>query len=110
MFLACMIHIETPSKSILWSGDIDTRNTPNVSGAKPIETDILVLEGTYGGREHPDRLEEELRFVNKVKEVVNRGGLTIVPAFASGRGQDILRIFTNMPRISMSIMMEWANE
>ena len=27
-----------------------------------------------------------------MKEVVNRGGLTIVPAFASGRGQDILRI------------------
>ncbi len=89
---AAMVHIETPTKSILWSGDIDTRDTPNVTGAKPIETDILVLEGTYGGREHPDRLEEELRFVNKVKEVVSRGGLTIVPAFASGRGQDILRL------------------
>ena len=89
---AAMVYIETTSKKILWSGDIDTRNTPNVSGAQPVDADILVLEGTYGGREHPDRLEEELRFVNKVKEVVSRGGLTIVPAFASGRGQDILRL------------------
>ncbi len=89
---AAMVKIITPTKRILWSGDIDDRNTPNVMGANPIETDILVMEGTYGGREHPNRAEEEKRFVSKVKEVVGRGGLAIVPAFASGRGQDILRI------------------
>ena len=89
---AAMVKITTPTKRILWSGDIDDRNTPNVMGANPTETDILVMEGTYGGREHPNRAEEEKRFVSKVKEVVGRGGLAIVPAFASGRGQDILRI------------------
>ena len=50
---AAMIEFELPECRILWTGDIDVRDSPNVSGAKPVSTDILVMEGTYGGREHP---------------------------------------------------------
>ena len=89
---AVMIEINTPSAKILWTGDIDTRNSPNVIGASPISCDILCLEGTYGARTHPNRSDEEQRFVERIEEVVNRGGVALVPAFASGRGQDILRI------------------
>ena len=89
---AAMIEIETPSHRILHSGDLDTRDSPNSKGAKPVECDILLLESTYAGREHPNRIEEEARFIAKIVEVVERGGIAIVPAFASGRGQDILRI------------------
>ncbi len=89
---AAMIEIETPNHRILHSGDMDTRDGPNVNGAKPVGCDILLLEATYSGKDHPNRAEEEARFVAKVVEVVERGGIAIVPAFASGRGQDILRI------------------
>lgn len=89
---AAMIEIKTPTRTILWSGDLDTRDSPNTYGAKPIDCDILCLEATYGGKEHPNRPEEESRFVASVKEIVQRGGVALVPAFASGRGQDILRI------------------
>ena len=89
---AVMTEINTPSGKILWTGDMDTRESPNVSGAKPVECDILCLEGTYGGKYHPDRKEEEQRFVDRVLDVVARGGVAIVPAFASGRGQDVIRI------------------
>ncbi len=89
---AAMIEIETPDYHILHTGDMDTRNSPNTKGATPKECDILLLEGTYAGKEHPIREEEEARFVTKVIEVVERGGIALIPAFASGRGQDILRI------------------
>ena len=89
---AAMIEIKTPETTILWSGDIDTRDSPNALSAKPIDCDILCLEGTYGGRDHPDRQEEEARLVSRVLEVVSRGGTALIPAFASGRGQDVLRI------------------
>ena len=89
---AAMIEIRTPEVTILWSGDIDTRDSPNAPKAMPVDCDILCLEGTYGGRTHPNRAEEEERFVARILEVVSRGGLALVPAFASGRGQDILRI------------------
>jgi putative mRNA 3-end processing factor len=87
-----MIEIDTPKYRILHTGDLDTRDGPNSFGAKPVECDILLLESTYSGKEHPNRVEEEARFVAKVVEVVERGGIAIVPAFASGRGQDVLRI------------------
>ena len=89
---AAMVEIKTPSHTILHTGDIDTRPSPNVNGAQPINCDILLLESTYAGKNHPDRLQEEARFLAKIIEVVERGGIAIVPAFASGRGQDILKI------------------
>jgi|TARA_B100000959_G_C14998023_1_gene631669 putative mRNA 3-end processing factor len=89
---AAMIEIETPSARILWSGDIDNRDSPNALGAKPVGCDILCLEATYGGRKHNPRQEEEERLVSRVMEVVSRGGTALIPAFASGRGQDVLRI------------------
>tara|TARA_Y100001934_G_scaffold274518_1_gene367048 strand:+ start:316 stop:1380 length:1065 start_codon:yes stop_codon:yes gene_type:complete len=92
---ASMIEIETPSHKILHTGDMDTRTSPNTFGAKPVDCDILLLESTYSGKEHPNRIEEEARFVAKVIEVVERGGVAIIPAFASGRGQDIIRILHN---------------
>ena len=76
----------------MWSGDLDTRDSPNTIGAKPIKCDILCLEATYGGKKHPNRADEEARFVSEVKKIVERGGVALIPAFASGRGQDILRI------------------
>jgi putative mRNA 3-end processing factor len=89
---AAMVEIKTPTHSILWSGDIDTRDSPNTLGAIPVECDILCLEGTYGGREHPDRPKEEQKLVQKVLDIVGKRGVALIPAFASGRGQDILMI------------------
>ena len=89
---AAMIEIKTPELNILWTGDLDTRDSPNAVKATPRNCDILCIEGTYGGRQHPDRGEEEGRLVSRVLEVVSRGGTALIPAFASGRGQDILRI------------------
>jgi len=99
---AAMIEIETPELRLLWGGDMDTRQNPNVAGAKPVKCDILCIESTYGGREHPNRVEEEARLVARVKEVVSRGGLALIPAFASGRCQDILRILhTAVPHLEV---------
>ena len=69
---AAMVEIETPTHRILHTGDLDTRDSPNTLGAKPVECDILLLESTYAGQEHPNRAEEEARFIAKVVEVVER--------------------------------------
>ena len=87
-----MVELETPNYRILHTGDLVPRDRPNTKAAQPVECDILLLESTYAGKDHPDRVEEEARFIAKVVEVVERGGIAIVPAFASGSGQDILRL------------------
>jgi len=114
---AAMIEIETPTHRILHSGDLDTRDAPNTVGAKPVECDILLLESTYAGKEHPNRVEEEARFLAKIVEVVERGGIAIVPAFASGRGQDVLKILhdsgldlnVHYDGMGKAISQQWLN-
>jgi putative mRNA 3-end processing factor len=77
-------------KDVLFTGDLQTLPTHLVGGAEPVECDVLVMESTYAGREHPDRKETERRFRDKVQETVERGGKAIVPAFAVGRAQEVL--------------------
>ncbi len=77
-------------KDVLFTGDLQTHATHLVGGAEPLECDVLVMESTYAGREHPDRKETERRFRDKVAETVERGGKVIVPAFAVGRAQEVL--------------------
>ncbi len=80
----------------LYSGDIHTADQRLVSGAKPVDCETLFVEGTYGGRNHPPRSETEVRFLNKVREVVERGGKCIIPCFAIGRTQEIMLLLKDL--------------
>jgi putative mRNA 3-end processing factor len=77
-------------KDVLFTGDLQTIPTHLVGGAEPLECDVLVMESTYSGREHPDRRETERRFRDKIEATIERGGKAIVPAFAVGRAQEVL--------------------
>ncbi len=78
------------NQTTLFTGDLHTLTTDLVRGAKPVPCDTLVIESTYAGRNHPDRLKTEYQFLEKIKQVNNRGGLALVPSFAVGRTQDVL--------------------
>jgi len=92
---AAMVEIETPSHKILHTGDFDTRDSQLVKGATPTNADILFIEGTYGGRNHANRKEEEDRLIKNTLEIVDSGGTVIIPSFAQGRGQDVLMTLYN---------------
>lgn len=83
------------SRKILFTGDLNVRNTKLMKGTKPVPCDILFIEGTYAGREHPKREELEKNFLDKIDEVVKRGGIAVIPAFAVARSQEILLVLKN---------------
>jgi putative mRNA 3-end processing factor len=82
-------------KRMLFTGDFNVIDTRLVKGTKPIPCDILFMEGTYAGREHENRKQLEREFLEKIDEVVNRGGTAVIPAFAVARSQEILLILNN---------------
>ena len=88
---AAMIEVRG-EKNVLFTGDIHTAETRLVGGAESVKTDVMVVESTYAGREHPDRKDVEDRLIDKVSEIVDRGGQAILPAFAVGRTQELLMI------------------
>ncbi|MDI6917554.1 MAG: MBL fold metallo-hydrolase [Thermoplasmatales archaeon] len=79
----------------LFTSDLNTIDTQLVYGAKPVKCRNLFIEGTYSGREHPPRKEVENSFLEKIDEVVERGGKVIIPVFAVGRTQEVLMLLRN---------------
>jgi hypothetical protein len=47
----------------------------------------VIVESTYGVSNHQDRSEREQAFVEKAREVVERGGRLLLPVVALGRAQ-----------------------
>jgi len=80
--------------NILYTGDIKLEETRLLEPAYTDfpETDILIVESTYFGIEHPDRKELEKAFIESVVETLDNRGHVIVSAFAIGRTQEILMI------------------
>jgi len=80
----------------IYTGDIHTADQGLVYGAKPIKCKNLFIEGTYGGRNHPDKSATINSFIAKIDEVVDRGGIVIIPCFAVGRTQEIMMLLRNL--------------
>lgn len=79
------------SKKIVFSGDIGNVNQPIIKDPQYLkEADYVVMESTYGDRNHggtPDYVAELTRVI---KETFDKGGNVVIPSFAVGRTQELL--------------------
>lgn len=82
---------EDPSGGrILFGGDLGRYSRPILPDPSPgVEADVLLVESTYGDRQHPeeDNGESLARIVNAT---IARRGKVIIPAFAIGRVEELL--------------------
>ncbi|MCX8182568.1 MAG: MBL fold metallo-hydrolase [Candidatus Methanomethyliaceae archaeon] len=79
-------------KKIWYSGDFNTIDTALLRAGTVPETDMdfAIIESTYATVDHPPRDESERRLVEVLNDVVEGGGLALIPAFSVGRSQEIL--------------------
>src|SRR5690606_23419896 len=91
---AASLVLESEEGTLVMSGDVSLgANRAVVSAEIPrVKADALVLESTYGGKLHANRLAEEKRMMQTLQRVVERGGKVLIPAFALGRAQEVLQI------------------
>lgn len=80
------------TKDILFTGDVQRGPSHLVGPSRMLPCDVLVMESTYAGREHPDRAATEVDFVRAVETVLEAGGRVVIPAFAMGRSQEIMMV------------------
>ena len=84
---------------IVFSGDLGHKGTPIVNDPAYIdEADYVLIESTYGNREHRGMRETIEEFAGAVEDTLKRGGNVIIPSFAVGRTQDILYILNQLSR------------
>jgi len=85
---AIVMHFD--GRTVTFGGDLGRYDRPVLRDPEPVaETDILLVESTYGDRLH-DPNDNGHRFGQIVKETIGRGGKVIIPAFAIGRVEEVL--------------------
>jgi metallo-beta-lactamase family protein len=78
-------------KRLLFSGDVGRPNNDLLQDPEPCENvDYLIMESTYGGREHelPARTSDHI--CELIKQAQAKGSRIIIPAFAVERTQQLL--------------------
>jgi metallo-beta-lactamase family protein len=84
-------------RSILFSGDLGRPAQPIIRDRvpRPPSTDVLVMESTYGNRDHPE-IDPKDELERIIRETVERGGMLLIPAFAVGRTQSLLYLLREL--------------
>lgn len=91
---AAVLALESNEGTLVFSGDISKSQQRTVKSVAvpPLRADALILESTYGGRLHANRVGEEKRLIQKLQNITERGGKVLIPAFALGRAQEVIQI------------------
>lgn len=88
------VEVEARGERVIFSGDLGAPHSPLIMDTTlPTQCDVLVLESTYGDRDHDSRLDRHLRLKSTIEQAFADGGLVLIPAFSLGRTQDLLYEF-----------------
>ncbi len=85
------IVVENDGRRVMYTGDINLTDCQLLKGADTDfgELDVVITESTYSQVDHEPREKIESDFVLFANEVVERGGVLLVPAFSVGRAQEV---------------------
>lgn len=88
---AAIVKLTINDKTLVFSGDLGNNHSPLLKDPESLEeADVLLLESTYGDRDHKP-LEDTLKELRTtLNEAAETGGNIIMPSFAIGRTQDLL--------------------
>ena len=80
-----------PERVIVFSGDLGKQNTSIIRDPTRVaDADYVLVESTYGGREHEPEAEARRVLAEVVRLVAEHDGVLLVPSFAIGRTQELI--------------------
>lgn len=93
---AASILLEVAGRRILFSGDLGRPDDSIMyPPAAPPAADTVLIESTYGDRQHPvENLMGELGAA--LSKLAARGGVAVIPVFAVGRAQAVLHAIAQL--------------
>ncbi len=87
---ANVVELQHRGRRLVFSGDLGRFDDPMMYPPDTVaEADWLILESTYGNREH-EEADVQTELAEIIRRTVSRGGTLIIPAFAVGRSQLML--------------------
>ena len=87
-------------RKLVFSGDLGMFDRPVLQNPEKVipEADVLLIESTYGDRQHRSLPETEDEIVAAFERTRATHGNLIIPAFAVGRTQEIVYILADLVR------------
>ena len=78
-------------RKVLFSGDIGQWDKPLIRDPSLFDAaDYVIMESTYGDRNHEDGGDIETQFATIINETVSAGGNVVIPTFAVERAQELM--------------------
>ncbi len=88
---SAIVEIDRSGERFVFSGDLGSSHQPLLKEPRsPERADFLVLESTYGDRNHVGREERVQQLERILCHTLENRGVTIIPAFSVGRTQELL--------------------
>ncbi|MCR9104202.1 MAG: MBL fold metallo-hydrolase [Gammaproteobacteria bacterium] len=82
---------EGREKKLVFSGDLGNSQAALLNDPESVaDADVLLLESTYGDRNHRSMEATLLEFEEVIEEASKNGGNILIPSFAVGRTQEII--------------------
>lgn len=78
-------------RKVIFSGDIGQRKKPLIRDPYIFDqADVVIMESTYGDRNHDDPADVETMLSQIIRETVKAGGNIVIPVFAVERAQELM--------------------
>ncbi len=88
---SAIIELEAGESKIVFSGDLGHPPAPLLRAPDYLaDADYVVVESTYGDRNHESPEESKERIENVIEDAVARGGVLMIASFAMERTQQLL--------------------
>jgi metallo-beta-lactamase family protein len=90
-YVECEAESAGEFERIVFSGDLGAPHSPLLPAPAPPErADRLVIESTYGDKDHESREDRRYRLKAILENALADGGTVLIPAFSIGRTQELL--------------------
>lgn len=90
-YVECDAVAQSERERVVFSGDLGAPHAPLLEEpASPERADRLVIESTYGDKDHESRETRRYRLKAILEQALADGGTVLVPAFSIGRTQELL--------------------
>jgi len=95
---SCFVDMDCYGKKIVFSGDIGRYRSDFFEAPTEITgADYVFMESTYGDRLH-DQKSPAIQLAKAILDTYKRHGNILIPAFAVGRAQEVMKILSDLKR------------
>ncbi|MFT3792662.1 MAG: MBL fold metallo-hydrolase [Rudaea sp.] len=91
---SAIVELFADGRTLVFSGDLGPKGAPILRDPEtPPAADLVLMESTYGNRNHKDRADTVRELGGILDDAWNGKGNILIPAFAVGRTQELLYWF-----------------